>query len=97
MSNHILHPHAGNGNLLEPDFDTYREIVALVSHMQVSVTGNPRHFVTTPTGWRFAVDDAPASALVFGESPQGHIYLVDGVAAHYVLELLLDGEERRER
>jgi len=87
MSNTIVTPIAGNGNPLDPDFDTYREIVALIPEMQVSATSNPRRLVTAE-GWRFAADKSPLGAFVFGQSPTGNIYLVDGVAALHVVQLL---------
>jgi len=88
MSNNSIPQPAGNGNPLDPDYDTYREIVTLIPEMQVSVTSNPRRFVTAQ-GWRFVLDyEGPFGSLVFGESPAGDIYLVDGVAAMRVMELL---------
>lgn len=79
------------GNPLDPDFDTYREIVGLIPQMTVTETSNPHRHVVAG-GWRFAVDTVPDPQgdcpFVFGESPDSRIYLVDGIAALTVVEMI---------
>ncbi len=70
---------------LEPDSDTYREIARLVPEMQLSTSGNPHHYVTAQD-WKFVADHN--GTLVFGQSPAGKIYLVDGVPGLAVTALL---------
>ncbi len=95
MNENILHQVPENTKSpLDPDFDTYREIVQLVPQMQLSATSNPHRTVVAmpflsadpnqPHIWTFAADDTH----VFAKSPTNEIYVIDGVAALAVTALL---------
>ncbi len=101
MSNNSIPQVPEPGNPLDPDFDTYREIVSLIPQMTVTKIGNPHHYVVAQ-GWRFAVDITPPDQwhdgcpFVFGESPAGRIYLVDGIAALTVVEMIAEAAAMKE-
>jgi len=81
MSETIVPEKAETCNL-DPDYDTYKMIVAQTLSLIVSRVTNPHQYAVSPGGWKFLVDEPIFGSIVWGIAPdQQHVYLIDGIAA----------------
>jgi hypothetical protein len=65
---------------------------AMVPEMTVSQTGNPRRYVSHPSGWRFVTATGGSGPIVLAAAPKHTLsaatHLVEGPAEARVRELL---------